>query len=179
MIFQLEVFCLLAMETDRCQTKPLPDISVTIRQFSKSALQRAFHLARRALCCLLQRQSRMFDDGGLVPLEPCFQHAVIFLAAGCAGVEITEGDFNSRDMFVEMDQLLLNQTLDNVFEDFTPADVVVRTNLDVHADTLRKLPRKCKGWLGLRYNCMSSGDVAQCSGSSALKSCFSCVRVAP
>jgi len=87
----------------------------------------------------------MFHDRGLVTFESCFQHAVLFLGASCAGAGITEVHFNSGDMAVEMGQLLLNQIRDKVREGFTPINGVVRTHFDVHADTLRK----CKGNLWL------------------------------
>ncbi len=93
----------------------------------------------------LQRKSRMLDDRGLLSLEPCFRHAVFFLVVGCASAGITEMDFNSADMFVEMGQFLLNQTLDNGCEASLPSMLLsVLTSMCIfHA--LRKFPGKCKG----------------------------------
>ena len=84
----------------------------------------------------------MLGDRGLAPFESSFDHAVLVLLARRAGTRVAEVNLNSSEMFVKVGHFVLNQTLDEVCEGFTPFDAVVCTDFDVHAGSLRKFPRK-------------------------------------
>ena len=52
---------------------------------------------------------------------------MLVLLARRAGARFVEVNFNSSDMFIEVGQFVLNQTLDEVSEPFTAVDAVVGT----------------------------------------------------
>ena len=60
---------------------------------------------------------------------------------------ITEMDFNSADMFVEIGQITLNQTLDMASESLAAFDVVACADFDMHAGYFQEWPCEGLGFL--------------------------------